>query len=348
MDFNKIGLFIKQLRKDNKISQQQLADMIPIDRSGLSRWENGEVLPPIDKMKKLCEILNVSIDELLSGEKTTQVNKNEQQKNLFDYLITQDSKYKKIKKVLLWVLIVLFITVITFLIYYFFQTYNTEKTYKIYTTSNDYIVKNGLLVTTRETSYFKLGGINDEIYDITLYYKKDDKDIIIFKGDSDLLLVNLYYEDKPVNSKAFNKIKNNLYVKVNDVEVKLYFNEFYKNKNIIFKEWEDKYDIENQVQIESNSIIPDNIKKEFNCDKDACSKLIDNIQIYYMIADNVIFVKDGDVNIQYDISRNDFDFNNEAMIFNIENGKLDCHTSSCNEYEKMYEKYFTNIIKKYI
>ena len=94
MDLNKIGLFIKELRKEKKMSQQQLADKIPIDRTGLSRWENGDVLPPVDKMKLLCEIFDISVDELLSGERSTIINKSTHQKKLFDYLISQDSKYK--------------------------------------------------------------------------------------------------------------------------------------------------------------------------------------------------------------------------------------------------------------
>lgn len=348
MDLNKIGQFIKQLRKENNYSQQQLADMIPIDRTRVSRWEKGEMLPSIDKMKILCEIFDVTIDELLSGEKTNKKNKIEHQKKLFDYLINQDSKYKRVQKLFWIALLTLVIIVIAFLIYYFFQTYNTEKIYKIYTNSNEYVIKNGVLATTRDTSYFKIGAINEEIYEITLYYKKNSKDVIIFNGNSDSLLVNLYYGDEIVNSKNFDELKNNLYIKVNGVEMKLYFELFFKNKNLVFKEWKDKYNIENQVQSKKNTTIPEKIKKEFNCNEDACNKLLNNIQIYYVIEDNIIFLKDNKISIQYDIINDLFEFNSENMIFNIKNEKMTCYTNNCNEYKEMYKKYFINIIKKYL
>lgn len=348
MDLEKIGLFIKQLRKENKMSQQKLADMIPIDRTGLSRWENGEVQPPIDKMKILCEIFNISVDELISGERTNISNKAEQRRNLFDYLISQDSKYKRIKRFLIIALIVLFLCTILFLSYYFYQTYNSERTYKIYTMSGKYVIKNGMLLTTRETSYFKIGAINDKTQDIILYYKKGNEDIIIFKGDSDSLLVNLYYEKSPINSKQMKNISENLYVKINDEEVKLYFNEFHKNKKIIFNDWEDEFDIENQVQINGDSTIPKIIKKEFKCDENICNKLINDINIFYTIYNNILFLKDGDITIQYDISNDIFDFNSTEMNFNIDNGVFTCNTDNCKNYEKMYEKYFTKIIKRYI
>ena len=53
MDLSKIGLFIKELRKENKMSQQNLADMIPIDRTGLSKWENGETIPLFGSPNKM-------------------------------------------------------------------------------------------------------------------------------------------------------------------------------------------------------------------------------------------------------------------------------------------------------
>ena len=84
MDVEKIGLFIKKLRTDRKMSQYDLADLIPIDRSVVSKWERGEVLPPVDKMKILCDIFDITVDELISGELKTNENEKAHQTNLFD------------------------------------------------------------------------------------------------------------------------------------------------------------------------------------------------------------------------------------------------------------------------
>ena len=235
-----------------------------------------------------------------------------------------------------------------FLIYYFSQTYNTEKAYKIYTMSNDYVIKNGVLLTTRETSYFKIGSINNNSYNISIYYKNGDTNVVIFEGDSDSLIVNSFYDNVPINSKIINKIKDNLYIKIDNKEIKLYFNEFYKNGTLIFREWEDKHDIENSIQIEINEKIPLKIKKNFECNEEVCNKTIDNINIYYVIEDGIVYLKDGKVNAQYDVINNNFDFNSNKMNFSINRGVFVCTFGDCDEYEKMYEKYFTKIIKKYI
>ena len=348
MDQNKIGLFIKELRKEKKMSQQQLADKIPIDRTGLSRWENGDVLPPVDKMKLLCEIFDISVDELLSGERSTIINKADHQKNLFDFLINQDSKYKKVKKFAIWASIVLLLITITFFIYYFYQTYNTEKVYKIYTESDEYVIKNGILVTTRETSYFKIGAINDNIYDIEIYYKDNNKKVIMFKGSSDSLLVDLYHNGTLINGKTVSNISDNLYMKIDDREIKIYIKQYYKNSNLILKNTNYEYDTNNQKASSDNVEIPIKIVKNFKCDNEICIKTENDLQIYYNIEDNIIYLTEDNIYVQYDLTNDVFNFNNSTMNFSIENGNLNCSTGNCSEYDKMYEKYYVNLIKKYL
>jgi len=54
------------LRKLKKLSQEELAGKIGISRQTLSKWETGESLPDIEKAKQLADILDVSLDDLLS------------------------------------------------------------------------------------------------------------------------------------------------------------------------------------------------------------------------------------------------------------------------------------------
>lgn len=58
------------LRKINKMSQEELAEKIGVSRQTLSKWETGEALPDIEKGRKLAEIFDVSVDELLSFDST--------------------------------------------------------------------------------------------------------------------------------------------------------------------------------------------------------------------------------------------------------------------------------------
>lgn len=63
-----------ELRKYNDYSQEELADMIGISRQTLSKYETGESLPDIEKCKLLADVLNVTMDELISHDKETDEN----------------------------------------------------------------------------------------------------------------------------------------------------------------------------------------------------------------------------------------------------------------------------------
>ncbi len=68
---NKTGKFILSLRQEKGLSQYQLAEMIPISRQAVSKWERGENIPDSYTLLKLSELFNVSINELLIGERTS-------------------------------------------------------------------------------------------------------------------------------------------------------------------------------------------------------------------------------------------------------------------------------------
>ncbi len=75
MDQEKIGKYIKKLRTEKKMTQQELADKLLVDRRTISRWENGNYLPDISLMKELCKEFNISIDELLQARRKTKKTK---------------------------------------------------------------------------------------------------------------------------------------------------------------------------------------------------------------------------------------------------------------------------------
>ena len=65
----KIGNFIHQLRKENNLTQEQLAEKLGVSNRSVSRWENGITLPDISLMKCICEEFHISISELINGER---------------------------------------------------------------------------------------------------------------------------------------------------------------------------------------------------------------------------------------------------------------------------------------
>ena len=65
----KIGAFIQQLRKENNLTQEQLAEKLGVSNRSVSRWENGTTLPDISLMKCICDEFHISISELINGER---------------------------------------------------------------------------------------------------------------------------------------------------------------------------------------------------------------------------------------------------------------------------------------
>ncbi len=69
MDQEKIGKFISERRKNKKLTQEQLADKLRVSTNAVSKWERGLCLMDMSLLKPLSEILEVSVNEILSGER---------------------------------------------------------------------------------------------------------------------------------------------------------------------------------------------------------------------------------------------------------------------------------------
>ena len=67
LDSTKIGRFIAEKRKSLNLTQQQLADKLKVSFQAVSKWENGTAYPNIESLKELATVLQVSVDELLTG-----------------------------------------------------------------------------------------------------------------------------------------------------------------------------------------------------------------------------------------------------------------------------------------
>jgi transcriptional regulator with XRE-family HTH domain/DNA-directed RNA polymerase subunit RPC12/RpoP len=68
MDQIKIGKFIAERRKQNNLTQMQLAEKLNITDRAISKWENGKGMPDSSLMLELCDYLKISVNELLNGE----------------------------------------------------------------------------------------------------------------------------------------------------------------------------------------------------------------------------------------------------------------------------------------
>ena len=72
MDQIKIGNFLKELRKEHNLSQEQLADRFNVSSRSVSRWENGKTMPDISLMIELADFYDIDIRDLLRGERKSE------------------------------------------------------------------------------------------------------------------------------------------------------------------------------------------------------------------------------------------------------------------------------------
>ena len=82
MDQLKIGKFIAERRKQKQLTQLQLADKLGITDKAISKWERGIAMPDTSIMLELCDILCISVNELLNGEMINMENSNEKNEQL--------------------------------------------------------------------------------------------------------------------------------------------------------------------------------------------------------------------------------------------------------------------------
>ena len=78
----KIGKFIADCRKKANLTQMQLAEKLGITDKAISKWERGVAMPDSSIMLELCDILGISVNELLSGEKINMENSNQKNEQL--------------------------------------------------------------------------------------------------------------------------------------------------------------------------------------------------------------------------------------------------------------------------
>ena len=83
------GEKLQQLRKQKGMTQEELAEVLYVSRTAISKWESGRGYPNIESLKELSNFFSVTVDELLSGEKLLSIAERENQagiRNMCDML----------------------------------------------------------------------------------------------------------------------------------------------------------------------------------------------------------------------------------------------------------------------
>ncbi len=95
MDQIKIGKFIADCRKRKNLTQMQLSEKLGITDKAISKWERGIAMPDSSIMLELCDILNISVNDLLCGEVVTMDNYNKEMENKLIEMLRQKEEADK-------------------------------------------------------------------------------------------------------------------------------------------------------------------------------------------------------------------------------------------------------------
>lgn len=226
LDQKKIGKFIFDLRTEKGISQNTLAKQIPISRQAVSNWEQGKSIPDSSTLLILSEMFGVSINELLLGERENKDTKTEIQNVMLNMLDDNNKKKKKIRQIIIIFSVIITMLSLSFFIYYFVTSYNTIKVYKVGAENNIFLIKDGILITTKDKMYLRLGkmkykkSIQIDRIEIYCIDKNNNKNVIYKDKQTDVLITDINSYDQKI-------LRNNLdrvYMEIsynNDIKEKM-------------------------------------------------------------------------------------------------------------------------------
>ena len=108
MDLEKIGKFIAKARKLKNLTQQELADILGVSDRTIGNWENGRNMPDLSLFKPLCQALDITLNDLMSGEKVREKELEEKfEENIENTIKYSNKKVKRVKKISILVAIII-------------------------------------------------------------------------------------------------------------------------------------------------------------------------------------------------------------------------------------------------
>lgn len=350
MNSDKIGNFIKKLRLEKGLTQEDLANKVFVGKGAVSKWERGKTLPEISVLKELSNLFDVTINEILAGEKDA--------KNI-DVTLELYEDRNRIKKNVKYFILIIALLLLLFFGYYFFNQYKSINVYSINGFGKNFEVRDGLFVKTNEKMYFSLGNITSinqySIKTLQLYYVNDNNKVIIYSTqDSNVAFFDKKGYEEYFDLANLNTIIDNMFLEImynEDVEtLKLNFIEDYVNDNLIFSEKEKISENINDLVKTDSLLLEKMIKNKF--DK------VDDYYFYNSVVEeklvNYIFIEDSDMlhievvknnkiveEFFWDLKYLSLTYNNNVLNFSIlyDNDKYNCIQGNCRDEKEIFEKF---------
>lgn len=120
MDLKKIGAFIAENRKAKGLTQQQLADKLGVTNKTVSRWETGKYMMDLSLLQPICQELDITLNELLSGERIDAEHLEEQvETNLMNAIVYSNQEIKNEQQIstMMMIIIGILISISTFVLF---------------------------------------------------------------------------------------------------------------------------------------------------------------------------------------------------------------------------------------
>lgn len=224
MDLEKMGKFIAEMRKKHSLTQSQLGEMLGISGKAISKWERGISAPDISLLNDLSKILEVSVSEILNGEKDISEDKanNVNIKVIDAYNKIFKKKYTKVIFILISLLLSL---IILFSVAYLITNYNKCFVYKLSSGSEEFYLE-GLIASNQKENSLLITGIS--------YYGEDyelDEEIMYDRAKV-ILKINkseIFSEELENESNTIKNILKDFYISINENKK---IGEFFKDQNI--------------------------------------------------------------------------------------------------------------------
>lgn len=346
MNFEKIGVFIRKLREEKKWSQENLADKLYCDRTKINRIENGRRPIKLEDLILLSEIFDLSLDELIAGEKKDKNNKKKIEITFKEYLKAQNTKIKRLRLRVM-ILVVLIICIFSlFTILYFIQNYKTIRVYKFSGSSENYEINDGLLILSKEKIYLRVSDIIPAVDEISIYSEKDNKQELIYSGNPNAILNDNYGYSSLISYKDFIKSEQKIFIDIKGEKIDLDFREDFVNNKFIYKEEENI----GSSKI-NDTLLPHKIKENFQCDDESCHLDLENEKLSF--NNGILSVVKGKYFYSYDLTNYVFDYQNsdnsdDNFTLLISGDNIVCVSRNCNDSKKIYDDFYDSYILKYL
>lgn len=110
MNQKKIGRFIAECRRNQDLTQMQLAEKLNVTDKAVSKWERGVSMPDASIMIELCEIIGINVNELLCGEKNNMEDNDKKNQDLLLEMANEIKRKNKAIWISMWVIMIVSLT----------------------------------------------------------------------------------------------------------------------------------------------------------------------------------------------------------------------------------------------